>query len=456
MIANIIGLGFISGESIPNGDLFTLEDGNYFSTEDGKYLEIDSPDAPPPSGGSYVSFPETPTFGTTTTISPTDTNIQTGDLGGNTDVILGEGFHVPNIVVNDISGVRIKGVQPDFGALIAESNISATGITRVGDNTATGTHSMRMQGSSFNNVSFYDIWFYGGTGIKGELSSRSFTLRKVKITDGTFAGILAKTDNNNTITPYDIDCEFIWIENMEGEGVYIGQVNGTTFHNIASANFQHIYCNNIGREGFQTNHVVDLYLNKGTFLGLGYDTPSGSAQRNNCQIYDTFGLIENCIFVHNFNDIVNGLYAAFLNCHGITFRNCVFISPDPIYSGNIEARDWWANSHSKADFDLTGGRKILFDNCDFRVTENNYTHLCRVFNDICDHEFVNCRYSNNLTSGLFQDNRIDKVTYSLIDGGGNSAVDPSTIPFPTVDSLGRMLTETYYNRGIGWLTPDPV
>jgi hypothetical protein len=403
----------------------------------------------------YVNFPDTPTFGTTTTINPTDTNIQTADLGGNSDIILGEGFHVPNILVNGVSNVRFKGVQPDFASLILEDNISATGITRVGDNTATGTHSMRMQGSTFNNVKFYDLWFYGGTGTKGELSSRSFEFNKIKITDGSFAGILAKTDNDSTVARYNVKANFTYMKRFEGEAIYIGQVNGTNYHEIDTVLLNHIYADSIGREGLQTNHVRYIHANKGTWLKLGFDTPSGSAQRNNAQIMDTFGVIENQVFVHNFNDTTSGsFYAIYMMAHGVTFRNCVFISPDPIYIGNIESRDWWPRSWSKKVYDSLGGQKILFDNCSFRIARTTESDkLAIVFGDIMDIEFRDCTYSNNMT-GLFSDGRSDKITYDLIDGGGNTPVAPTSIPFPEVDSLGRMLTRYYWDRGIGWLTPN--
>lgn len=404
---------------------------------------------------TYVPFPATPTFGTTTTINPTDTNIQTADLGGNTDIILGEGAHIPNILINGVSGIRFKGVQPDFASLILQTDTTSTGITRIGDNTATGTHSMRMQGSTFDDVKFYDLWFYGGTGIKGELSSRSFELNKVKITDGSFAGILAKTDNDSTIVPYNITANYTYMKRFEGEAVYIGQVNGTNYHRLDTVTLTHTFADSIGREGLQTNHVKYIHANKGTWLKLGFDTPSGTAQRNNAQIMDTFGVIENQVFVHNFNDTSAnpGMYAIYIMAHGVTFRNCVFIAPDPIYIGNIESRDWWPRSYSKQVYDSIGGQKLLFENCSFRIERTTTNDkLGIVFGDIMDIEFKDCTYSDNLT-GLFDDGRIDKVTYSLIDGGGNVAVPKESIPFPQVDSMGRMLTDYYYYRNIGWLTP---
>lgn len=410
--------------------------------------------SPKAQGLYYVDFPETPTFGTTTTINPTDASISVADLGGNSFLLLGAGQHSPSVNLVDFSNVSVKGADPDFANVLAADTTTTTS-TVIGNNT-TGT-ALWLRGSSFNNVHIYDLWANGGAStVNASLSSREFSLTKVRISGGSFAGINAKTDNDSTIAAYDITGNFIHISNTEGEGVYIGQVNGTNYHKFDTASFTHVFTDSTGREAFQSNHVKYLHLNKWTSTKIGWDTPSGDAQRKNIQIYDTFGLIENSVFVHNFNDTSsNTLYAIFMQAMGVTFRNCVFIGHSPIYIGNLEAQDWWPRSYTKQYYDSIGGAKILFDNCTFVITDGSAASgkLAQVFGDVMDIEFRDCEYSNNLT-GLFNDGRSDKVTYDLIDGGGNSSIDASTVPFPEVDSLGRMITRYYWDRGIGWLTPN--
>lgn len=404
----------------------------------------------------YVAFPDTPPCSNSIHFSPNPqlNKIHQEQLRGKNCLIFSAGNYTQRISFIDLNEVIVKGDNSNFEEVILAKTTSEN-VVRIGNDSS--GRSIWFRGSRFDNVRFYDLWFYGGNSVlNASLKSRSFELNKVKISHGDFAGILAKTDKDSSILPYSIKANFVHISKIKGEGVYIGQVNGTRYHRLDSVIFNHIYVDSAGREGFQTSHIKYLHINKGTFMNLGWDMNAGGAQRNNIQISDTFGTIENSIFVHTLNDTTKvELNAAHIQAHGLTFKNCVFISDAPLYIGNLESRDWWPGSYSKEVYDSIGGQKILFENCDFLIfnASSSKGKLAKVFGDIMDIEFRNCRYSNNL-NGLFQDGRIDKRTYRLIDGGGNIAVPANQIPFPILDKLGRMKTSEYYSRGIGWLTPQ--
>ncbi|MBX2963576.1 MAG: hypothetical protein KF687_13775 [Cyclobacteriaceae bacterium] len=401
----------------------------------------------------YVSFPPPPTYNDVTLIRPTDQFITPSDLGGKPSVLLGAGVHRPSVNLSDLDNIRILGTETDFANII-NADLSDHSITRIGDN-STGT-GLWLRGSLLNNVDIYNLWAYGGQStVSASLSSRSFSLNRVRISDGGFSGVMAKTDNT-ILKPYNIKLNFVHIKRMLGEATYIGQTNGTVYHQIDTLSINHLFADSIGREGLQLNHVRWAHINKSTFLRLGFDTPSGAAQRNCAQIGDTFGLIENSVFVHNFNDttgLSSDLRGLVVDAYGITFRNIVIIAPGPVYIGNLEAREWWNNSYQKQYLDSVGSIPITFENCSFRISEPFNGKLFRVFSNVADVIVKNCSYSDNITA-LFDDGRTDKATYRLIDGGGNLPVAPMQIPFPEVDSLGRMINDYYYTRGIGWLTPD--
>jgi len=391
----------------------------------------------------YETIPDAPSFGTTTTITPTDTQIETADLAGNTDVILGVGTHAPRVMIVGLVGsiptpIRFKGA----------GGTSNPKLTQIGDGTVANQGALR--GNTSENIEFYDMYFYGDHVFVWEISSGNVKIQNADFEGDNingFSGFRSKTDNNAGVAPYDVDISFSRFSNVIGESLYFGQVNGTVYHNLRNVRLHHIFSNHSGRESVQFSHCENLDINHFTGLDAGWEDEL--SQNRALQIQDCSGVIRNSMF-QSFGTLGNA-YALLENTDGMSYFNCFFEAEEHLYLGNAEARDWYPNSTIK------GNKKKIFDSCILKIaTTNTQTSLLQVFLDICDIEVRNCIISDNYLT-LFEDSRIDKLTYSLIDGGGNIFV-PSNHPAmnPTFDSLGRINNAYHYNRGFGYLCFDPI
>lgn len=395
------------------------------------------------NGLVYLVIPDAPTFGATTTINPTDTEITTPDLGGNTDIILGAGTHAPRIMFTSLVGTELAPIR--FKGAGGTQNPS---LTTIGDLSVANQGAIR--GNASDWVEFYDMLIEGDHVFVWEQSSRNVLLQNVELVGdfaNGFSGFRSKTDNNNSVVPYKIVLQYLNIKDVIGEGIYIGQVNGATYHNISEFTANHIYATNCGRESIQLSHVENVDINH--FTGINSGTENELSQNRALQIQDCSGIIRNSFF-HSVGTNGNA-YAILENTDGMTYFNCYFESEEHVYLGNAEARDWYPNSTIK------GNKKKIFDSCIFNFqTTNTQTQLLQVFLDICDVEVRNCVIIDTY-DGLFADSRIDKITYDLIDGGGNIFVPAAHISMnPTWDSMGRVTTNYHYNRGMGTLVNDPV
>lgn len=404
---------------------------------------------------NYTPIPSLPSFGTFTQIDPTDTNIQTADLGGNTDVILGNGVHSPRVLFNGLTGssgtpIRFMGEGSNSYPLF---NNPST-VTQIGDNSVPNDYSGKTSGSGSDFVYFYNLHFNGGTGYKNESQAKTHLIELCKISGGSFAGVLNKTDNNDAVTPYNSTYNFVWFEDQEGEFIYCGQVNGDTYHNIETVTATNCYGDGSGREGLQVAHTENLYANHITMLNLGQDFASGSAQRKCVQIEDSnngtgYGVKNSIFAVDNTSTYADGQYGIFFTTSGVTVENNLIINFDPLYFQNAAVQDWYANSTIKNDDPILVKDNIIV------VLENSYDKVARVFADICDITLTGNTIYSDAIDGLFEDGR-STTNYDLIDGGGNVILPLSSFVWPQFNSEGCVTNEPYYSLGMGYRNPNGI
>lgn len=385
----------------------------------------------------YLDIPHAPDFSDPETIDPTDTNITTPDLNGKTDLILGAGVHTPNITLTNLIGteetpIRVKGAAYN------------PRVTEVGSDDLAAS-AMHVSGCEW--VEIYDIFFRQGHSLKHQSNSENILFQNI-IFDGEenvngFAGFMSKTDGGGgTVTPYLVVGSFSFLKNTDGEGIYIGETTGTTFHNIARVNLFHIGGFNFGWDCCQFIHVTDVDVYNLTLLeGARLDETN---QNRNLQFIDSKGTVKNSFF--STLGTVGTVYCAFGKADNYTFKNCYFEGQDlaAIFTGAAES--WWSVSTNK------GNGTVIYDSCILKITSAG-TYAAQVTMDYGHVIIKNCLILNT-RSQIFDDGRTDTTTYSLIDGGGNQFVASGHPAMnPTFDDEKKVTSVYHYRRAMGWRTP---
>lgn len=248
----------------------------------------------------------------------------------------------------------------------------------------------------------------------------------------------------------NIDLSFVRSFNSGQEGIcYIGHTSNP-YDYIDTCNINDCFSYNSIREGTQTEHINNLHIWNVT-VNLGGQ--GGLASQDGIfQVYDSNGLIENCIF--------DGApyFGVFCN-HGLTLRNCYFRYVNNTYWQILRSdTQTWAATSTR----LTG-QPVLFDNCIFNVDSGtSLAKLVQILERNCDVEFRNCIFSTNIVS-LWDDQRGASPPNSLIgliNTNGNTSQD---IALPTYisgfndpnDFLHHGLcTSSYFlSRRMGYRTP---
>lgn len=393
------------------------------------------------NGFVYLDIPVDPTPGTTTTIEPSDTNIEMADLGGNTDIILAAGIHGPRVRLDTIVGTEGTPIR-FFGEKDGD-----TLLTQIGDGSVTNNAALYNVDSDW--VEFYSVFVFGGTCLVWEGRGRNFKAQNCVIKGDNingFSGYRTKTDNDITVAAYIVELVNCDISEVIGEPFYFGQVNGPLFNNLSFLNILNCSGYDSGREPLQTSHCIDMDINH--FSGFDCGLTDESGQNRALQIQDSNGVIRNSVF-QSFGT-TGSVYALFYKSDGVTLFNCFIEGEDSLFLGDGSAQDWWDNSIIK------GNKPTILESCILYIKSNDVTtELCQVFNDQGDFVVRNCIISDNKV-GVFADGRTDKDTYNLIDGGGNVFL-PNTHPaFNITKNSLKMVTSVFHrNRGIAKRLPDP-
>lgn len=389
----------------------------------------------------YTAIPVDPIPGTTTIINPSDTDISMADLGGNTDIIMAAGIHGPRIRLNTIVGSEETPIR-FFGEKDGD-----TLLTQIGDGSVTNNSAFYNVDSDY--VEVYGIFFYGGTVLVWEGRGRNFKAQNCIMQGDNingFSGYRTKSDGDPTVAPYIVELINCDISKVIGEPFYFGQVNGPDFNNILFLYMLHCSGFNSGREPLQTSHCMNMDINH--FSGMNCGLTDEGSQNRALQIQDSNGVIRNSLF-QSFG-VTGSVYGLFYKSDGVTFFNCFIEGEDSLFLGDGKVQDWWDNSIIK------GSKPTIIESCILYIKNNRVTdELCQVFNDQGDFVLRNNIISDNKI-GLFADGRTDKITHSIIDGGGNVYL-PSTHPIfhPTVDLLQRVNSSLHHKRGMGKRTYDP-
>ena len=392
----------------------------------------------------YLTVPEiTPIFGTTTTINPTDTDIQTADLGGNTDIIMGAGIHLPRLKFNTLIGT--VGTPIRFSGVLGGSADARDFLTTLGDDSI-NDYAAWVQGCDW--VEFHNLNINGGTGFHAGGGSKNVVFSNCKVRDSGFAGFLIKTDGDNTIPPSKVVVQFCTSRHGLGEGRYNGQVNLPTYHTFSEVeSHDNDWCVN-GREPSQDSHVLALTITHDTGLGCG--TTNEGGQNRPLQIQDCAGIVKHSAFgsVGTFGSV----YLNFHNADGIEYFNCYFEGQNEFYIGNQAAKDWYATSIVKGNDDVVLDNLILNASVGYEHSGNNYA--ARHLGDVQDVRMRNCIIPDNLSHHLRDESG---ATYESIEEYNNIILPASHAAFNIrYDSKGRITSAFHFKRGMGAFLPDPT
>jgi hypothetical protein len=391
---------------------------------------------------AYIDTPDAPAFGSTTTIPVSAGTIEPADLAGNTDVILAAGIHINRVLINLMEGT--VGAPIRFKGAGGTSNPTAT---KIGNNVVDTDYALGIYRGDY--VEIYDMWIYGGHVIKGQLDQKAILVQNCIMEgvgpDDGFAGFSSKSDNSVLLDAYPITLKYCILKTTRGENLYIGQTVNDTFHNLSVVTVLHCSMLDAGWDTLQFSHVETLDVDH--VSGLRGANRDSLSQNRIAQWQDLNGTVKNSIFT-SLGTSNSGL--SIIRTDGIEFYNCFFKAYGTGYISNHPNESWFTAST------ITGNKEIIIDNCIFYSTDPVDIELFEVYNSVCNITIKNCVISNTL-SALFADNRGDKDTYSLIDGGGNVFVSEfDSIFAPTFDSIGRVTSLRHHGRGFGYRVADPT
>ena len=402
------------------------------------------------SGGfQYIEVPTPPTFGTTTTITDAvGSSVESGELSGNTDVLVATPFE---------QRLRPNGLVGTSGTPYRFKSESDSARSWIGGSVvAQGQQvSADLNGSDFNE--YYHLGLKGDpltveTGISGFFWQASIGGTTIKhsdiiVTDVYFAGY--QINEGTTGEKYNlIDLRFIRIFGHpdEGECFYIGNTNKVTFSYIDSFILYHAFGTNKGRDALQVNNHLALDIQQCTFYDNGKADIAG--QNRLVQVQNCNGTIKNCVF-----DGAPELFDIFT--HGVTFENCYFRwdSDDDGYIGKLTSQ--------YTGVDTENNQPLTFRNCIFDPSVTQTRQLIVVVEDECNVVFEDCQFGTNCNGqNTYLDNRTDKVTYSITETGSTAYTGGT----PTYKSLnindenthGLLGSCTQRTLGMGYRTKAAV
>lgn len=408
---------------------------------------------------TYTAIPTPPSFGTTTTLvyATTGNTIESGETGGNTDLLVDTTF---------ADRMRPNGLVGTSGTPYRFKSLSDSVYSVIGGDAVTAATQVITTLNSSNYCYFYHIKLIGNStesadGITGfnwnpVSGSNAIVLSDAIIDNVGFAGVQFQASSNT----YDsINLNFVRVFGwpIEGECYYLGKTDKTTYAVITSLVMDNCLGTNKGRDGIQINNCLDIQVSNCTIYDVGKANTAG--QRALTQVQNSFGLVENCIFdgSPNLCDIAS---------HGITFRNCYFRWDNSSgFIGDLLAQyaSPIGTTNTPSPTGTPGSGTILFDNCVFDPV-NTMTNMLQV-NDADVHvEVRDSIISTNITN-LYLDNR-GTSSYDLIGTpttNGNTQIAPASIPKPSYTNFdvdasdhGLVTDDYWYNRGAGYRTPPPA
>lgn len=168
---------------------------------------------------------------------------------------------------------------------------------------------------------FYGIETFGSWGIVF-IGDGSLWVSNVSL-DGNnngFAGIMAKSDNKPDVQMQSIMITDVKARRFTGEGLYIGQSTSDPkrYHRISQTNIAHFIGTDMFREIAQLRHVDNVHITNSMSLRGGLANKRD--QNFNWQIIDSYGTMENCVFVHDMPSQVWNIHTT-----GLKLKNNVVV-----------------------------------------------------------------------------------------------------------------------------------
>lgn len=242
-----------------------------------------------------------------------------------------------------------------------------------------------------------------------------YRIYNVGIEDVGYTGILASIGSGSAHYKKLVVC---WSRTdglvTEGEVEYYGNVSTESrFDKIISL---HNRGRNKGREGFQVKWAVDFVAYNNTYRNVGQ--VSDTAQQHGFQWEVSNGVMYDMIF--------DGCKRPFnIFAHGCTLDGgFTRYTGDKGYIGN--AGSFWP-AHARLN-----NVKILIKNHTFIKDSEGTDYLAQWAEEGCDIEFLNCVFSDNISSGILEDIR---------SGGSNSIIGTTTTNGNTSVPLATLLTQ---------------
>jgi hypothetical protein len=404
--------------------------------------------SPAEEGKTYTDVPTPPAFSDTQTLTQavSGTGIQSGDLGGKTDLLVGSNYIFMQF--NGLSGTyRMKSLNWENVADWAEIGSPSP---------QDYAHSVAVADP---NYSFYNLKFVDTDNmikLAGANPARDFTYQNLILDGGAFAGFLI----NENVSGQDYgnftykNCRVL---NTGGESWYNGKTGGGSlayFRGITEVT--DCYSENSGREALQFNGHTDLRVTGFLAVNGGLDTGAGIGQNNCIQVQDVYTgyvkksvfwnfpafamlatddfLFEDCFFYFTDDDrtcflqsLPSNGYTEMVHVGGtLTFRRCTFYNPN--FTNNVM-------------FTMQGGtRNYVWEDCIFPASVNDVGTNDNTTNEICD------------------DQRFDKVTYTVTITGSTYTDTPNIPQFcdePGYEGYGKVICDDYYyNLGYGPRNPN--
>jgi len=387
----------------------------------------------------YVDIPDAPTFSDSHTLvyATTGSGIQSGDTGSKIDFLVGSDY--PFMSFNGLSGnYRIKsldGTNPSTWATLGSPSPNDYSFSASVSTPGVEMYNLRLVDS--DNI----------LKMPGASPTKNYIFQNLILEDGSFAGFLI----NENVAGQDYgsvtyrNCRVL---RSGGEPWYNGKTGGGSlaFFRGTTALYD-CYSEDVGRDGLQfnghTNVVVERYLSYNGGLDI---TNSGIGQSNCIQIQDVYTFsVKKSIF---WNFPAPGMIAA---DDGL-FEDCFFYFTDDTRTMYLQSMV----SNGYTEMVHTGGtltfRRCTFYNPNFTGTElftmqgstRNY-----VFEDCILPESVDGPAGDNTVDEICDDQRSDKVTYSVTISGTTFDDTPNIPSFsnpPEAAFIGfeKVISDNYY------------
>lgn len=406
------------------------------------------------SGGTektYTDIPSVPAFSDTHTLVQVTTGnaIQTADINGKTDFLVSSTGYT-FMQFNGLSGTyRMKSqvdTDPSTWSSIGSASPQDYAFTTAAADPAYSVYNLKFVLAD-NTIK-----------LPGANPTLNYTYQNIIVQGGAFGGMLI----NENVAGQDYG-NFTFTNVMaldaDGENWYLGKTGGNSlayFRGITT--LTDCYSENSGREALQFNGHQDVRVERFLAVNGGLDTGAGIGQNNCFQLQDVYtGYFKKAIF---WNFPAPGMVAS----DDFLFEDCFFYFTNAtrtMFLQSMVANDYTEMVH-------TGGT-LTFRRCTFYNPNFTSDYMFTMQGSTRNYVFENCIFpesvndaaGDNTVDEICDDQRADKITYSVTITGTTFDDTPNLPSFcnpPEAAYIGFqkvVCDDYYYNLGYGPRTPAP-